>query len=288
VRWRALAIDRPTMSLLWSIVILLAANVATISAMLLVRRKAPEGSCFTDGDRASGVFGVLAGGFAIFAGFIIFLAFTSYDESRSGGETEALTVVQQFETAELLPPAIHPRMTGELVCYARYVVDHEWPQMAEGKGGETINPWAIALFRSLKAANPTTTAEGNAHSKWLDQTSDREQARSDRLHGAEGIIPTSIWLVLFLIAAVVFAYMLFFADSGEGALSQAMLMGSATTVIVVTLLAINALDNPYRDAVGQIKPVAMERSLRILERERAIVNETTPLRCDSSGAPAAS
>ena len=40
--------------------------------------------------------------------------------------------------------------------------------------------------------------------------------------------------------------MLFFADSGEGAVSQAMLMGSATTVIVLTLAAINALDNPYR------------------------------------------
>ena len=94
------------MSLLWTIVILVAVNAATIAAMLLVRRRAPEGSYFTDGDRASGVFGVLAGGFAIFAGFIIFLAFTSYDQSRSGGETEALTVVQQFETAELLPPAM--------------------------------------------------------------------------------------------------------------------------------------------------------------------------------------
>jgi len=92
------------MSLLWSIVILLAVDAAAIAAMLLVRRRAPEGSYFTDGDRASGVFGVLAGGFAIFAGFIIFLAFTSYDQSRTGGEAEALTIIQQFETAELLPP----------------------------------------------------------------------------------------------------------------------------------------------------------------------------------------
>src|SRR5215217_3291755 len=128
------------MSLLWVIVILLAVNAATITAMLLVRRRAPEGSYFTDGDRASGVFGVLAGGFAIFAGFIIFLAFTSYDQSRSGGETEALTVIQQFETAELLPPAIHGRLTGELVCYGRSVVRREWAQMEEGKGGDTIKP----------------------------------------------------------------------------------------------------------------------------------------------------
>jgi hypothetical protein len=276
------------MSLLWSLVILIAVNAATIAAMLLVRRRAPEGSYFTDGDRASGVFGVLAGGFAIFAGFIIFLAFTSYDQSRSGGETEALTVVQQFETAELLPPTTGDRLTGALDCYARYVVHQEWPQMEERKGGDTINPWAIALFRSLRLANPTTAGEQAAYSKWLDQTSDREQARSDRLHGAEGIIPTSIWIVLFLIAGVVFAYMLFFADSGEGAVSQAMLMGSATTVIVLTLMAINALNNPYGSAVGQIKPVAMERSLRILDSERAVVHERAPLPCDARGAPVSS
>lgn len=273
------------MSLFLSIVILIVANVTAIAAMLLVRRRAPEGSYFTDGDRASGVFGVLAGGFAIFAGFIIFLAFTSYDQSRTGGETEALTVVQQFETAELLPPAIHDRMTGQLVCYARSVVHQEWPQMEDGRGGNTINPWAVALFRSLRLAKPTSNSEQSAYDKWLDQTSDREQARSDRLHGAEGIIPTSIWIVLFLIAGVVFVYMLFFADSAELAGSQAMLMGSATTVIVLTLLAINALDSPYRDAVGEIEPVAMERSQRILDSERAVVNETAPLPCDARGAP---
>ena len=65
-------------------------------------------------------------------------------------------------------------------------------------------------------------------------------------------------------------------------------MGSATTVIVLTLLAINALDNPHREGIGQIKPVAMERSLRILNSERAVVNERAPLPCDARGAPVSS
>jgi hypothetical protein len=231
---------------------------------------------------------VLAGGFAIFAGFIILLAFTSYDQSRTGGETEALTVLQQFETAQLLPPSVRDRLSGVLVCYGRSVVEQEWPQMEEGTRGDTINPWAVVLFRSVRLANPVKASEQSAFDKWLDQTSDREEARSDRLHGAEGIIPSSIWLVLFLIAGVVFAYMLFFADSGEGVGAQAMLMGSATTVIVLTLLAMNALDNPYGGAVGRIEPVAMERTLRILDSARAVVNETAPPPCDARGAPVSS
>ena len=274
------------MNLLWSAIILVVADVVAISVMLFVRRGAPEGSYFTDGDRASGVFGVLAGGFAIFAGFIIFLAFTRYDDSRSGAEAEALAVVQQFETAQFLPTAERGRLEGELVCYGRSVVHREWPQMEAGNGSDTINPWALSLFTTLKSANPKSAAEQAAYSKWLDQTSDREQARRDRLHGAPGIVPTAIWIVLFLIAGVVFCYMLFFADSGEGALTQAMLMGSTVTVVVATLLAINALNHPYNAPAGGVKPTAMEQSLRVLDEARAKLGSTSPLPCDAAGAAA--
>ncbi len=271
------------MSILWTIVIVIAVDAAAIAAMLLVRRRAPEGSYFTDGDRASGVFGVLAGGFAIFAGFIIFLSFSTYDQSRSGAEAEAITVVQQYQTATFLPAASRARLTGEIVCYARSVVSQEWPAMQQGRGGDSINPWGAALYMSLRQTEPSSASEEAAYGKWLDQTSDRELARQDRLHGAEGIVPVSIWLVLVLIAGVVFAYMLFFADSGEGAVSQAMLIGSATTVIVLTLIAIEALDNPYRPGLGQIHPVAMERSLRLLDSARELIGDRAPLPCNAAG-----
>jgi hypothetical protein len=272
------------MNLLWSALILVAAVAAGVTAMLFVRSRAPEGSYFTDGDRASGVFGVLAGGFAIFAGFIIFLAFTRYDESRSGAEAEALTMVQQFETAQFLPAAVRGRLEGELACYGRSVVHQEWPQMEAGNGSDAINPWAVALLTTLKSTNPKSAAEQAAYSKWLDQTSDREQGRRDRLHGAPGIVPTSIWIVLFLIAGVVFCYMLFFADSGEGALTQAMLMGSTVIVVVATLLAINALNHPYNAPAGGIKPTAMEQALRVLDEARTKLGSTSPLPCDVEGA----
>jgi hypothetical protein len=84
------------MNLLWAGLIVLGVAALAIAAMLLVRRRAPEGSYFEDGDRASGVFGVLATGFAVLIGFVVFLAFESFDTSRSGAEAEARTVVQQF------------------------------------------------------------------------------------------------------------------------------------------------------------------------------------------------
>ena len=67
----------------------------------------------------------------------------------------------------------------------------------------------------MKTANPRTAAEQSAYDKWLDHTADREEARRNRIHGALGLVPGPLWVVLFFISAVIFVYMLFFADSGE-------------------------------------------------------------------------
>src|SRR6187399_1721147 len=147
------------MSILWAALIVFAVTVVTIGAMLLVRRGAPEGSYFEDGDRAAGVFGVLATGFAVLLGFVVFLAFESFDTSRSGAVTEAQIIAQEFETAQLMPAAVRGRFSGELICYSRSVVHQEWPEMQSGTLGAGHNPWGLAMFRTLKTVEPHTAAE---------------------------------------------------------------------------------------------------------------------------------
>jgi Protein of unknown function (DUF4239) len=270
-------------NLVWGALVTVAATAVAVAAMLLVRRTAPEGSRFADGDRASGVFGVLATGFSVLLGFIVFLAFTSYDQSRTGAETEALMVVQQVETAQFFPADAAGELTGELVCYGRSVVNDEWEQMRSGTLGDRINPWGVELFRTLQTVEPATAAEQSAYDKWLEQTSAREEARLDRVHGAVGVIPTQLWIVLFFIAAVIFVYMLFFADRGEGAVTQAVLMGSVVAVIATLLLLLNALDNPFNEGIGGLDPVAMERSLRLVDEALGVVGEQVSIPCNPEG-----
>ena len=276
------------MSFFWAILIVALAVALAVSALLLVRRRAPDGSFFADGDRAAGVFGVLATGFSVLLGLIVFLAFTSYDQSRSGAETEALLIAQQFETAQFFPVSVREQLGGELICYARSVVHQEWPRMRSGTQGDFFNPWGVAMFKTLKATTPRTAVEQTAYDKWLDRRADREVARKDRIHGAEGVIPSPLWLVLFFIAGVICVFMLFFADSGERALVQGVLIGSVVAVIGVTLLLIRFLNNPLQAGYGELKPVAMERTLAILAQERRLVGQSGPLPCDGSGAPSQS
>jgi len=271
------------MNLVWGFLITAAATAFAIAAMLIVRRRAPEGSYFQDGDRASGVFGVLATGFSVLLGFIIFLTFTSYDQSRSGAETEALTISQQVETAQFFPPSARGVLTGDLICYARSVVHGEWARMEAGTQGDALNPWGVRLFQTLERVEPQTASEQSAYDKWLEQTSTREQARQDRIHGAVGVMPSPLWVVLVFIAGVIFVYMLFFADSGEGPVTQGVLMGAVTSVVVVMLLLVFFLNRPFQTGVGGLRPVAMERTLRLVDQALGATGTTATIPCDTQG-----
>ena len=268
-------------------VVVAAAVALAVTALLLVRRRAPDGGFFADGDRAAGVFGVLATGFSVLLGFIVFLAFTSYDQSRSGAEREALILVQQVENAQFLPQPAGGVLTGELVCYGRSVVHDEWAATRSGTQGDALNPWGVRMFRTLRTVRPRTAVEQSAYDRWRDQTSEREGARLDRIHGAVGVIPATLWIVLFFIAAVILAYMLFFADRGERAVVQGVLIGSVVAVIAVLMLLLRGLDTPFHDGVGGLQPVAMERSLRMADEALSAVGAQLRLPCDAFGKPVA-
>jgi hypothetical protein len=272
-------------NLLWAVLVVVLVTALAITAMLLVRRRAPAGSYFEDGDRAAGVFGVLATGLAILLGFVVFLAFESFDTSRSGAEAEAQVVRQQFETAQFFPAAVRPRLSGQLVCYARAVIHQEWPQMEAGKLGDRLNPWVFAMFRTLMTVVPKSASEQTAYAKWFDQRSDREDARADRVHGAEGVIPVPLWIVLVLSAVIILLFMLFFADSAERVVVQATMIGGVAIVISSTLLLVLFLNNPYHAGIGGLRPVAMERAIRILDQEAAAIDVKLALPCDERGNP---
>jgi hypothetical protein len=119
----------------------------------------------------------------------------------------------------------------------------------------------------------------------MDQTSDREQARIDRVHGAEGILPLPLWLALFVICGVIFVYMLFFADPAEGAVTQGVLMGSVTVVISLLMMLLVFFNHAHGDGIGRLQPTAMERTIRLIGTQADLVGITVNAPCDADGNP---
>jgi hypothetical protein len=155
--------------------------------------------------------------------------------------------------------------------------------MRAGTQGDSINPWSVAMFKTLRTVQPRSASQQSAYDKWLDQTSTREEARRDRIHGAAGVLPVTLWIALFFIAIVIFAYTLFFADSGEGPVTQAMLMGSVVAAITVMMLLLYSLDHPFQSGVGGLNPTAMKRSLVMVDAATRAVGAKVQLPCDALG-----
>jgi hypothetical protein len=92
-----------------------------------------------------------------------------------------------------------------------------------------------------------------------------------------------LWIVLLLSAALMF--MLFFADSAERALVQATMIGGVVVAISSTLLLLWFLGNQYHAGVGGLRPVAMDRVIRVLDQEAAVVGGKLTVPCDERRNP---
>jgi hypothetical protein len=141
------------------------------------------------------------------------------------------------------------------------------------------------MFRTLEDVELSTAQQENAYDQWLEQTSAREIARQDRIHGAAGVMPTPLWIALFFISAIVMAFLFGFADSGERAWVQALFMGGVVSVVVTMLLLLSFLDDPIHDGVGGLQPVAMERTVLIIDQALELIGPL-PLPGSAAGVPA--
>jgi Protein of unknown function (DUF4239) len=272
------------MNPLVAIAIIAVAVAVTVTLMLLVRRfAAPAGGFFTDSDRAAGVFGVTGTGFAVLLAFVIFLAFSSYDRARDKASLEAVAVSQLFRTTKLFSPDIRRQLQGDLICYSRAVVHHEWDTMRDERASARVDGWLTRIERTVDGIPLQGDKQLVAYDHWFGQMADRREGRRGRLDEAEPLVPTLVWLALFLGGALVVAYMCFYADPSESAVVQGMMIGAVTTMVVAGLLVVWFLERPYENASGSIEPNAMTMTLQRMEAESSASGTGVARLCDERG-----
>ena len=168
--------------------IVIVSVATTVAAMLLVRRRAPVGGFFTDSDRAAGIFGVTGTGFAVFLAFVIFLSFESYDRARESASLEAVATTELFRVVQLFPDRPRLQLHGQLVCYARSVINHEWTAMQEQRESPIVQDWVVWLERTIEGIEIRNDKQGIAYEQWFDRAAERREGRRGRLAEA---FPTS-------------------------------------------------------------------------------------------------
>jgi hypothetical protein len=163
------------------------------------------------------------------------------------------------------------------------VVALDWPAMRDGSSAREVDVLAAELEDIVVIAHLSGDAGAAEIEPILLEASDRDRFRADRIAEGEDQIPGPVWIVLVLGTLSVLAYVILFADRRERFVSQAVMVGSTTVILVGGMILVWFLSHPYRDELGSIRPSAMERTLDELENdpEFAVPGQNAP--CDSEG-----
>ena len=251
---------------------------AAITIKLLVRRRAPMGGWFTDAPRSAGTLSVIGTMFAVMLAFVILLALQSYQRAREGSSVEAIAVAELHSVAEVFQPPSSDRLQGGLVCYARAVIEDEWPAMRDGRSSELVQSWIDKLGREFAITDPHGARQETAYAQWFDEQAQRREGRRERLAEASPFVPLPLWFVLGIGASLTIAYMCAQADRREGVLIQSIPIGFVTALATAGLLVVFFLDHPYADESGSIAPTEMRRTL-------TLIDHGSPVPCDERGIP---
>jgi len=251
---------------------------AAITIKLLVRRNAPEGGWFTDSSRSAGTLSLIGTMFAVMLAFVILFALQSYQRARNGSSVEAIAVAELDSIAEVFQPPAGDRLHDGLVCYARAVVEDEWPAMRNGRASDLVQSWIDKVGHEFAVADPHGVREETAYAQWFDEQAQRREGRRERLAEASPQVPLPLWFVLCIGASLTLAYMAAQADRREGVLVQSIPIGFVTALVTAGMLVVFFLDHPYANENSSIVPTEMRRTLTLIDHGSAMP-------CDERGIP---
>jgi hypothetical protein len=268
------------MSIVVLCLVIAACVVLAVALFWFVRDRTASERFLTDTTRGSAIIGVVGGGFAVILAFVTLIALQNYESASSGGEAEAVAVIELWRTARFVPPADRVATQGALACYGRAVTEVEWPAMRDGHRAPLVDEWVLRIGDSLGTQRVASLRSQSVLDHELATGGKRSEGRRERLAAATPFIPTPVWFVLVLGGLVTIAFVTLFKDKSEPFGVQAALIGAVTIMTISGLALIWFLDHPYRNEAGSLQPTEMRRTLAIMASEG-----TTRPPCDAHGQP---
>jgi hypothetical protein len=265
---------------LWlAALIILAVAAISAAGMLIVRTRAPAGTYFRDVVPAAAVYTVVGTAYMVIVAFVFFVAFESYHGAKSDAQDEATATLGMFHLAKQFSPQTRGQLESQVICYAREVISKEWPAMRQGKVSPAVEGRITGLEQSVERLPARTEGQRAAYDHWFTLNEDRLKGRQGRISEGAPLVPPLLWLILILGGAVVITTVCLFADAEEARFPQTAMVGAVALLVTSGLLLVRFLDNPYENKSGSIKPVAMTRTLVLMEREHQMRGRRSVVYC---------
>lgn len=231
------------LSLTQNVLVVLATMAASLLFMVGLNRIWPVAKRHTQNDLVGWQLSVLGTTYAVTLGFMLYTGWTNFTAASLNAEMEANALRNIYRLAEGLP-AQRAQIEKLARAYADAVVEHDWPEMAQGRLPEDsheINEDMWKALMSIKVASPSeSTAEDHA----LSELSALTLHRRARLLQSTYRLPGIFWCMLLVGGALTIVSVSMFGSASPRI--HTMQVFSITLLVSLVMLSIADVDRPFQ------------------------------------------
>jgi hypothetical protein len=235
----------------WLLGILIVAGTMALAlaGMRYVRRVAPESALEPHREARGAIFGVVGAAYAVLLAFVVVAAWEHYDAADRQVDLEANAVGMLFGQIQALPSPTREALERDIGAYAQTVVDREWPAMADGRASPEA--WAAyrKLWHGLQQYRPADAQERAWYDQAIAQLARLDNERGLRLASSRAALPTVLWVMLVLGAALTICFGYLVAVTPVRV--HALMIAALSAMLALILFTVVALERPF----GHLVPI---------------------------------
>ena len=220
----------------------------SVLGLYLVRRLVPLETLKKNHEVAGFTFGVIGAFYGLLLAFVIVAAWERFDRANANVEQEGVALMTLYRLSKGYAAPTATEMEREIRKYTRHLVDVEWPAMSQAKFSSIDDSMGtLKLWQVVELYKPGNARESLLVDKSFDQLSKLTDETSLRYLYAEEDLPSVVWLVIYAGLLITIGFSYFFGL--ERFPSQALMCATFSTLLGLTILAIQELAHPYQGAV---------------------------------------
>jgi Protein of unknown function (DUF4239) len=231
------------LTLTQNILVLIGTMAASLLFMVGLNRFWPVAKRHAQNDLIGWQLSVLGTTYAVTLGFMLYTDWTNFNAAYLNAEMEANSLRNIYRLAQGLPEQ-RPRIEALVRSYADAVVDHDWPDMAQGRLPEVSHEVNENLWRTLMSIKVATPSEITAEDHALSELSTMTMHRRTRLLQSTYRLPSIFWCVLLVGGVLTVLSVSMFGSANIRV--HTMQVFSLTLLITLVMLAIADVDRPYQ------------------------------------------
>lgn len=266
------------------VVLVIALAIALTTGELLHRRRTESADESHGGFRLDLLAGASLTLAVVMCSFMLASSWSTWDTAARDAGSEAGAVSGLFQTGSDLPDkADSERIGADTICYARGIIDDEWPRLGAGQhpASPVVDHWRVQLEIDIRRAQTHSTP---FISSVPIADAARSQAHQVRLVSSTRQPPVYLYVLLILVCSAAIFFITAFTVHRIPARLRVPVIGVVTFLLVATLAVIVDLSHPY-DGVSNVGPGFMQQVADASARDYQLLWAHPQQECDSRGNP---